>query len=177
MRMPTPAGVVHIVVMGVSGSGKSVVGQALARVLDAEFVDADDLHPASNIVKMSSGEPLTDDDRQPWLAVVGLRLSQGPGRRVIACSALKRAYRDVIRSATPDAIFVHLTSGADTVAARVADRHEHFMPASLVLSQFEILKGLDADERGVTVASVGGIDAVVTEVVAELGTHDRTPQV
>ncbi|NMO03304.1 gluconokinase [Gordonia sp. TBRC 11910] len=154
--------------MGVSGSGKTVVGQALAHLLDAEFVDADDLHPASNIAKMTSGKALTDDDRRPWLQIVGAQFASHDGPVVIACSALKRIYRDVIRAAAPDAAFIHLSVPAQTVTTRVTLRAEHFMPAALVESQFEALEELHADERGLSVESVGGPDVVAATVLAAL---------
>ena len=108
-RNATASGVRHVVVMGVSGSGKSTVGEALARRLGTRFVDADDLHPAANVGKMRSGIPLTDDDRWPWLDAVGQALAEAPAPGVVvACSALRRAYRDRLRAFAPDTVFVAL---------------------------------------------------------------------
>ena len=159
----------HIVVMGVSGAGKTQVGSALATLLGIPFTDADGLHPAANVAKMSAGVPLTDADRWPWLAIVGAALA-GAGHEglVVACSALKRVYRDAIRAAAPATLFVHLTVDHDTLADRVASRPGHFMPVSLLDSQLEALEPLEADEAGVTVESAGGVDATVDRVRAAL---------
>jgi gluconokinase len=142
-----------LVVMGVSGSGKSTVGSALAAELGVPFVDADDLHPVANVEKMASGIPLTDDDRWPWLRLVGERLSgAGTTGMVVACSALKRAYRDAIRAEAPGVRFVFLDASRALLEARVANRPTHFMPASLLDSQLASLEPLAPDEPGITVA-------------------------
>lgn len=150
----------HIVVMGVSGSGKSTVGAALAARLGVEFEDGDDLHPAANIAKMSAGTPLTDEDRWPWLDAVGDWLAARPAG-VIACSALRRAYRDRIRAHAPAAYVVHLAGAQETIAARQAARRGHFMPPSLLASQFATLEPLAADEAGVTLDVALSVDALV----------------
>ncbi|MEM8706217.1 MAG: gluconokinase [Actinomycetota bacterium] len=150
-----------VVVMGVAGSGKSVVGQAVAGRLGRPFTDADDLHPEANVEKMRRGEPLTDDDRRPWLDAVGSALAASPAP-VVACSALKRAYRDRLRSHAPDVRFVHLDGDRDLIADRMAERVDHFMPLSLLDDQFSTLEPLDADEPGRAVP----IDGTVAEVVA-----------
>jgi gluconokinase len=137
-----------IVVMGVSASGKSSLGRALAAQLDAEFVDADDLHPPANIAKMTAGIPLDDDDRWPWLDVTAQRLTSTDGSVVIACSALRRAYRDRIRALAPDAVFVHLTGVPALLEERSRARADHFMPASLLASQWAVLEDLHASETG-----------------------------
>ncbi|MGP3534353.1 gluconokinase [Microbacterium sp. RD1] len=141
-----------LVVMGVSAAGKSSVAAALAEQLGVPWVDADALHPAANIAKMASGHPLDDSDRGPWLDEVGRVLAAGVGTGgiVVACSALRRAYRDRIRVAAPEASFVHLTGSAALLAARAAARVGHFMPATLLASQLAILEPLAADERGIT---------------------------
>ena len=122
--------------MGVSGSGKSSVGIAIAEKLGVNFTDADVLHPASNVAKMAAGTPLTDADRWPWLDLVGRALADaGDAGLVVACSALKRSYRDAIRAAAPSARFVHLVVPRTVLGDRVASRPGHFMPASLVDSE------------------------------------------
>ena len=137
-----------VVVMGVSGSGKSTVGAVAAENLGVGFVDGDDLHPLTNVDKMSAGIPLTDDDRWPWLAIVGDTLAASDGL-VVACSALKRSYRDAIRERAPRAFFALLTGSPETIGTRLSKREEHFMPPSLLQSQFDTLEPLGADERGV----------------------------
>lgn len=155
--------------MGVSGAGKTTVGIALAERLGLRFVDADDLHPAANVEKMAAGIPLDDADRWPWLAAVGGALADAdePGL-VIACSALKRAYRDVIRARAADVRFVHLTAPVQVLRDRLGHREEHFMPASLLDSQLAILEPLAPDEAGVTVDVSGTLDENVDAVVAAL---------
>jgi len=135
-----------VVVMGVSGSGKTTVGSELARLLGAEFVDGDDLHPEANRAKMAAGKPLTDDDRWPWLDRVGEVLAGGledGGGVVVACSALRRAYRDRLRGAGEGVRFVHLHVEEADVLARVSGRSGHFFPPALVASQFATLEEPD----------------------------------
>ena len=159
----------RVVVMGVSGAGKTTVGIALAERLGLRFVDADDLHPTANVVKMAAGTPLSDDDRWPWLAVVGDTLAAAPEPGiVIACSALKRSYRDAIRARSRDAFFVHLTAGVEVLRDHLAHREGHFMPASLLGSQLAILEPLDPDERGATVDVAGTPAEVLDEAVRVL---------
>lgn len=140
-----------IVVMGVSGSGKSTVGSALAQRLRVPFVDADTLHPMVNIVKMTAGEPLTDDDRYPWLEKVGQWLAGHRTGGVVSCSALKRQYRDRLRAHCPSVEFLYLHGSPEVVNRRMSARTGHFMPPALLRSQFDTLEPLGADERGVTV--------------------------
>ncbi|GAA1469285.1 gluconokinase [Microbacterium thalassium] len=146
---PGPA----VVVMGVSASGKSTVAATLAARLGIPWADADDLHPAANVAKMASGTPLDDDDRRPWLAAVGARLAEGAasGGLVMACSALKRTYRDQLRASCPAAVFVHLDGSRALLAARAGARQGHFMPPALLDSQLAALEPLGPDERGVVV--------------------------
>jgi len=139
-----------VVVMGVSASGKSTVAELLATRLGMPWLDADDLHPPANRQKMASGVPLDDEDRRPWLDTVGRRLAEGvsTGGIVVACSALKRAYRDRLRKACPSVVFVHLHGSREILAERAAARTEHFMPASLLDSQLATLEPLAPDEQG-----------------------------
>jgi gluconokinase len=151
-----------IVVMGVSGSGKSTVGAALAQRTRVPFADADDFHPPANIQKMTSGQPLTDDDRYPWLEAIGewleARCADGG---VMSCSALKRSYRDRLRRHCPQVIFLHLAGSPEVIGRRQASRPGHFMPASLLASQFETLEPLQSDERGVAIDVDQDIDSII----------------
>jgi gluconokinase len=154
-----------VVVMGVSGSGKSAVGVALARRLGVPFADADAFHPQANIAKMAAGTPLTDDDRRPWLDAVGQWLARHGDGGVMSCSALARRYRDQLRSHCLRIEFLHLTGSPELIARRQARRPEHFMPSSLVQSQFDALEPLGADERGMTI-DVGHSVAAIVETFA-----------
>nr|WP_141120291.1 gluconokinase [Mycobacterium malmoense] len=158
MRPPAP-----VVVMGVSGSGKSTVGMKLAHRLRVPFVDADALHPPANIAKMASGEPLDDDDRRPWLDQVGEWLAGHRGGGVVSCSALKRAYRDRLRAHCPQVRFLHLAGSPALIGGRLAARTGHFMPAALLRSQFDALEPLGADESGVTLSVDRDADAIVED--------------
>jgi gluconokinase len=151
-----------IVVMGVSGSGKSTVGAALAQRLRVPFADADDFHPEANVAKMSAGHALTDEDRHPWLDAIGDWLAEHCGEGgVMSCSALKRQYRDQLRKHCPQVRFLHLSGSPQVIGRRQASRPGHFMPASLLASQFDTLEPLEADEHGVVVDVDQDIDAVV----------------
>jgi gluconokinase len=152
--------------MGVSGSGKSTVGTALARRLGVPFVDADTLHPPANIAKMTAGEPLDDRDRYPWLERVGQWLAGHRDGAVASCSALKRAYRDRLRAHCPEVEFLHLAGSPELIGGRLAARSGHFMPAGLLRSQFDALEPLGADEAGATVDAGQGVDAIVDAFVA-----------
>lgn len=155
----------RIVVMGPSGSGKSVVGAVLAARLGVPFLDADDLHPAANVAKMAAGDPLDDDDRMPWLDVVAAALGQPAEGAVVACSALARRYRDRLRAGAPDAVFVELRVDAAELRRRM-DAREHFMPSSLLASQLDTLEHLDPAERGVVIVNEGA-PADVADAAAE----------
>jgi gluconokinase len=161
------ASAVPIVVMGVSGSGKTVTGTRLAAALGRPFVDADDLHPLANKEKMARGIPLTDEDRWGWLDTVGERLAGG-GPIVVACSALKRAYRDRLRATAPDAVFVHLHGSRELLASRMGHRVHEFMPVTLLESQLATLEPLQPDERGVVVDVTPELPEVVQNIVTEL---------
>lgn len=154
----------RIIVMGVSGCGKTTIGDLVARELGVPFVDGDSLHPVENVAKMAAGTPLTDEDRWPWLATVGSKLAAaGDGGLVLACSALRRRYRDAIREQAPDTVFLHLDGSKEVLKARTEGRTGHFMPPALLESQLATLEPLQEDERGVVV----DIAAPVQDVVAE----------
>lgn len=165
--MPSP-----IVVMGVSGSGKSTVGAALAQRLRVPFADADDFHPPANIAKMTAGEPLDDDDRHPWLEAIGEWLAQQcTAGGVMSCSALKRKYRDQLRRHCPETELLHLVGTPEVIGRRQASRPGHFMPASLLISQFETLEPLEPDEHGIDIDVDQSIDAIVETYVAARGSR------
>jgi gluconokinase len=164
-----------IVVMGVSGSGKSTVGAALAQRLRVPFGDADDFHPPANIAKMTSGQALNDDDRYPWLESIGEWLAKHHDGAVMSCSALKRKYRDQLRRHCADVEFLHLAGSLEVIARRQSSRPGHFMPASLLASQFATLEPLEPDERGVTIDVDQDIDSIVDTYVA-LSTTRTTEQ-
>lgn len=155
-----------IVVMGVSGSGKSTVGAALAQRLRVPFADADDFHPPANIAKMTAGEALDDDDRYPWLEAIGEWLAEHCATGgVMSCSALKRKYRDQLRRHCPEMELLHLAGTPEIIGRRQASRPGHFMPASLLASQFDTLEPLEPDERGIDIDVDQSIDAIVESYV------------
>lgn len=153
--------------MGVSGCGKSTVGAALADRLHVPFADADDFHSPANIAKMTAGHPLDDDDRRVWLDAVGQWLARHGQGGVMSCSALKRSYRDRLRAHCPSTVFLHLSGSPDVIAGRQADRKGHFMPTSLLRSQFETLEPLEPDEGGVVVDVAEDVDAIVDAFFAD----------
>jgi gluconokinase len=161
-----------VVVMGVSGSGKTTVAELLAKQLNWPFMEGDRLHPPANVEKMRQGIPLNDADRAPWLDRIGEEFKSwgAEGRSgVLTCSALKRAYRDRIRSARPDVRFVYLKGSEALIAARVAARHHEYMPASLLRSQFDTLEEPTPDEPGVVTVDAGGsAEKEVAAVIAAL---------
>ncbi|MGN6741935.1 MAG: gluconokinase [Amnibacterium sp.] len=166
-----------IVVMGVSGSGKSTVGAGLAARVGGVFLDADDFHPAANVEKMSSGIPLNDADRAPWLDIVGsqMRRLQGEGRVVVmACSALKRKYRERIRAEEPATFFLLLTGTREELERRMQARHGHFMPPSLLDSQLDTLEPLGTHEHGATISIHGSKEQVVDRALDAI-THSGRP--
>ena len=155
-----------VVVMGVSGSGKSTVGAALAQRLRVPFIDADTLHPQANIAEMAAGEPLDDDDRYPWLEKVGQWLAGHPDGGVVSCSALKRKYRGRLRMRCPHVEFLHLSGSPELIGGRLAARSGHFMPTALLRSQFDALEPLGADEAGATVDAGQDVDAIIDAFMA-----------
>ncbi|MBP2458967.1 carbohydrate kinase (thermoresistant glucokinase family) [Clavibacter michiganensis] len=164
-----------VIVMGVSGSGKSTVGEILAQDAGVPFIDGDDLHPEANRRKMAEGHALDDDDRRPWLERVGLALAGRPeGGPVVACSALKRSYRDILRAAAPDAVFVHLAGDHELLAERLGSREGHFMPSSLLASQLRTLEPLGDDEQGITLDITDDPVALADAAVRELLPGGRT---
>lgn len=152
--------------MGVSGSGKSSVGTVLAERLGVPFADADAFHPEANITKMSACEPLNDDDRYPWLEAVGQWLAHHCDGGVMSCSALKRKYRDQLRSHCAGIVFLHLGGSPEQIAGRQAGRSGHFMPGALLASQFDALEPLGPDEQGVVVDVGQSVDAIIETFLA-----------
>jgi len=157
------------VIMGVSGSGKSLIGAMFARALAVEFVEGDDLHPPDNVRRMAAGIPLTDDNRRGWLTKIAERLRDakraGLGL-VVSCSALKRIYRDLLRSvAAADVRFVYLAGSRELLAERLANRRGHFMPASLLESQLAILEEPSPDEHAWVCDIRKAPDAIVADLV------------
>ncbi|KIC69110.1 gluconokinase [Kocuria rhizophila] len=169
VREPLPP---LVVVMGVSGSGKTTIGTLVAHELGVEFIDGDSLHPLENVQKMAAGTPLDDDDRWPWLEIVGRTLHEHGERReglVVACSALKRVYRERIRSQAPSALFLHLDGTVEVLTRRIEGRSGHFMPAALLESQIETLEPLAQEEGGYVL----NIDQPVADMVDDAVTRLR----
>lgn len=158
----------RLLLMGVSGSGKSTVGAMLAEALRVPFADADAFHPAANVEKMARGEALTDADRLPWLDALGAWLAAREGGGVIGCSALKRAYRDRLRGHAPDLRILHLAGEPGLIAARQAARSNHFMPASLMASQFATLEPPAEDEAAIILDITQPPGVLAAEALARL---------
>jgi len=176
MPAPEPAPPLTLVVMGVSGVGKTSVAHALVARTGWTFQEGDDLHPEANRAKMAAGHPLDDADRRPWLRRVadwiGAQEAAHHGA-VVTCSALKRAYRDVLRDGHPSVRFVHLVADEDVLASRVTNRRGHYMPPSLLRSQLDTLEPLGADEPGVRVETHGDPEAVAGRALAALEVAGR----
>lgn len=158
----------RVVVMGPSATGKSTVGEALAAALGVPFIDGDALHPPANTAKMAAGIALDDYDRWPWLDTIGSTLTQSSGGAVIACSALRRAYRDRIRSHAPEAWFLELDLTVEQATSRAANRTGHFMPASLVASQFALWERLAETESGLVHPAIDPVEQIVAAAIAAL---------
>ncbi|MDE2376494.1 gluconokinase [Bradyrhizobium sp.] len=157
--------------MGVSGSGKSTIADALGKRLGWRFEDGDRFHPAANVAKMSAGHPLTDADRWPWLNAIADEIERTctyGGHVIIACSALKHAYRDVLSRGRRDVRFVFLQGAPELIASRLAHRKGHFMPPELLASQFRTLEPPEAGEHVVTVAIDAPVEAIVDDVLRQL---------
>jgi gluconokinase len=162
----------RFVVMGVSGCGKSEVGRQLAARLGVEFVEGDAYHSAANVAKMAAGIPLTDDDRADWLHTLQAHIASARaagGGLVLACSALKRRYRDLLRAGDPALQFVHLDGAREVIAQRMQARTAHFMPTSLLDSQLRDLEPLQADERGMRLDIVKPPATLAQEILANKG--------
>ena len=163
----------HLVVMGVSGCGKTSIGRRVARALGIEYIEGDELHPPRNVALMAAGTPLTDADRAGWLATIAARLGEAhtAGRGlVVSCSALKRAYRDALRASCPGLRFVHLQGSADLLRQRMSARKGHYMPPSLLDSQLATLEPPGTDEGAISVDIAPSTDQVAAAVLARLRT-------
>ena len=168
-------GVRQVVVMGVSGVGKTTVAKGLSTVLGWTYAEGDAFHPEANVAKMAAGTPLTDEDRWPWLRSIGDWMSEeiAAGRSaVVTCSALRRVYRDLLREGRPEVVFCHLTADPDLIGERMSHRTDHYMPASLLPSQLATLEPLQHDEPGVAVSVDGEASAVITRALDALGLSD-----
>jgi gluconokinase len=160
-----------LVVMGVSGSGKSTIADKLAERLGWRYEDGDRFHPASNVAKMKAGHPLTDEDRWPWLQAIADeidRLCKAGKRATIACSALRRSYRDILVHGRNDVRIVFLNGTQELIASRLAARHGHFMPPGLLSSQFRTLEPPAASERPITVSIDASVETIVDDIVNQL---------
>lgn len=160
-----------LVVMGVSGSGKSTIADRLAIRIGWRFEDGDSFHPPSNVAKMHSGQPLTDEDRWPWLRAIAAEIDRTCGTReraVIACSALKRTYRDILVHGRDDIRIIFLDGTQELIATRLAARKDHFMPPGLLASQFKTLEPPTPDERPITVAIDRSVDTIIEDIVTQL---------
>lgn len=167
----------HLVLMGVAGCGKTTAAQNLHDALGWPVAEADDFHPTANIAKMSAGTPLTDDDRWPWLeALRGWMNSQAAvsTRTIVTCSALKRSYRDLLSRADGRVFFIHLVAEHDELVHRMEHREGHFMPSTLLPSQFATLEPLAPDEDGVTVVSRSTPEETFEAILTALETASRT---
>ena len=160
-----------LILMGVSGSGKTTIGQKLAARMSWRYEDADTFHPPSNVAKMSAGQPLTDEDRWPWLKAIAAEIDRActAGERlVIGCSALRRIYRDVLVHGRDDVRFIYLDGTQALIADRIGQRKGHFMPPGLLTSQFQTLEPPTPDERAMTVSIDAQIEVIVDRIISQL---------
>jgi carbohydrate kinase (thermoresistant glucokinase family) len=167
-----------LVIMGVAGSGKSTIGDALAQRLGWRYEDGDSFHPAANVAKMSSGQPLTDEDRWPWLKAIAAeieRCRQAGEHVIIACSALKKAYRDILVHGRDDIRMVYLCGSQALVADRLGHRKGHFMPPGLLDSQFATLEPPSPEERPITVSIDAPVETIVDQVLLQLQPDQSSP--
>lgn len=178
MTHPTSELPSALVIMGVAGSGKSTIGEALAGRLGWRYEDGDSFHPAANVAKMSSGQPLTDEDRWPWLRAIAAeieRCRQAGEHVVIACSALKKAYRDILVHGRDDIRMVYLNGSPGLVADRLSHRKGHFMPPGLLDSQFKTLEPPSPQERPITVSIDAPVDVIIDRIVEQLQPGHPSP--
>ncbi len=165
-----------VVVMGVSGSGKTTVAVMLAERLNVHFLEGDDLHPPSNVEKMHGGTPLNDEDRWPWLRAIAVRIDEWRGAGeggVVTCSALKRAYRQIIVGDRPEVALVYLKGSPELIQQRLAARRKHFMPAALLDSQFKVLEEPGPDEHPIVVDVAPTPAEMVATIVQQLQERQR----
>ncbi|MBR8740753.1 gluconokinase [Nocardiopsis sp. MG754419] len=170
----------HFVFMGVAGSGKTSVAERVAHRRGLPFAEADAFHPEANISKMASGMPLTDEDRWPWLRELAGWIGEHEARgasTVMACSALKRDYRDVLRTGAPGVHFLHMHGPSEVISQRIDAREDHFMPPALLRSQLETLQRLDADEPGRELDVRGDLDLLTAEALEYVGERLRSAEV
>ena len=161
-----------VVLMGVSGAGKTTIGLALSKLLGWPYADADEFHPPANVAKMHAGHPLDDNDRKPWLEAIAAYIDSVRAKRghaIVSCSALRRVYRDVIVDGRADVRLVLLDGAKDEIAGRLAHRSDHFMPASLLDSQFATLERPGADERPIVVSIAQAPEAIAAEIARAIG--------
>ncbi|HET7398899.1 MAG TPA: gluconokinase [Intrasporangium sp.] len=167
-----------VVVMGVSGCGKSTVARGIADAMGWQLAEGDDFHPEANVEKMRRGEPLTDEDRWPWLRLIGQWIDARRERgepTVVTCSALRRRYRELLREGRPQVRFCHVTAPDEVIRARLSRRTGHYMPSSLLESQLRLLEPLGSDEPGVTVSAEGSTEEVIARALDALGLRGRAP--
>jgi gluconokinase len=169
-----------MVVMGVSGSGKSTIADRLAERLHWSYEDGDKFHPPGNVAKMSAGHPLTDEDRWPWLQAIADEIDKvcaDHRHAVIACSALRRTYRDILVHGRNDVRIIYLKGTQELIASRLARRKGHFMPPGLLTSQFKTLEPPDPNENPVTVSIDASVEAIVDDIISQLGLNpaDNNP--
>ncbi len=166
-----------VLLMGVSGAGKTTIGARLAQILGASFHEGDAFHPAANVAKMARGEPLSDADREPWLAAIAAAMGRAAAAgetAVFACSALRRIYRDMLRAACPGLVLVHLAGDEALIRGRLEARQGHFMPPALLPSQFRTLEPPDTGEHAIVVDIGAAPETIVERLRLALATADRT---